>query len=64
MDYLFRPEPSQYYPAVTHGSTYYSVSTHHLHASVTFIVSRYGNINPFAIGFASRLHLRSRLTLF
>ena len=24
---------------------------------------RYGNINPFAIGFAFRLHLRTRLTL-
>ncbi len=64
MDYQFGPEPSLYYPTLSCGSTYYSVSTHHLHASVTFIVSRYGNINPFAIGFALRLHLRSRLTLF
>ena len=26
-------------------------------------IHRYGNINPFAIGFACRLHLRTRLTL-
>ena len=33
-----------------------------LRPCITFM-SRYGNINPLAIGYAYRLHLRSRLTL-
>ena len=62
--YHIIPEESVYYPTFTRGSTYYSVSTRYLHFSVTLILSRYRNINLFAIGFASRLHLRTRLTLF
>ena len=59
-----RPVDLVYYPILSDGSTYYSVSTRALYLSVTFLThNRYGNINPFAIRFASRLLLRSRLTL-
>ena len=44
-------------------STYYSVSTHLLRSFVTFVESRYGNINPFAIHYPFRVRVRSRLTL-
>jgi hypothetical protein len=58
------PVDSVYYPTLTSGSTYYSVSTRVLNPSVTFLArSRYGNVDPFAIRFAFRLPLRTRLTL-
>ena len=45
-------------------STHYSVSGQSLCNSVTpSQLNRYGNINPFPIGFAYRLLLRIRLTL-
>nr|AOE05670.1 hypothetical protein [uncultured bacterium] len=44
-------------------STYYSVSTHQIFASVTFSVSRYRNINLLSIHYPFRVRVRSRLTL-
>ena len=59
-----RPQASVYCPGLPPGSTHNSVCAHRLHASVTFVVSRYGNVDPLSIDFPFRVRLRSRLTLF
>src|SRR5690606_10055506 len=55
-------EASVYCLPVTRDSTYYSVSTHQLCASVTLNVRRYGNVDPLPIHFPFRVRVRSRLT--
>ena len=45
------------------GSAYISVSTQASGRSVTFVVSRYRNINLFPIRYPFRVFLRDRLTL-
>ena len=55
------------YSSAYAASTHHSVGARTLHDRVTPYVNavgRYGNVDPFAITYASRPRLRTRLTLF